>query len=56
VETLLGDASKAKEKLGWVPKTTFQELVAEMMREDMREAQRDELVKQNGFKYFNYHE
>lgn len=56
VETLLGDATKAKEKLGWVPKTTFQELVAEMMREDMREAQRDELVKQNGFKYFNYHE
>ena len=56
VETLLGDATKAKEKLGWVPKTTFQELVAEMMREDMREAQRDELVKQHGFKYFNYHE
>lgn len=56
VETLLGDASKAKEKLGWVPKTTFQDLVAEMMREDMREAQRDELVKQNGFKYFNYNE
>lgn len=56
VETLLGDARKAKEKLGWVPKTTFQELVAEMIREDMREAQRDELVKQNGFKYFNYHE
>lgn len=56
VETLLGDATKAKERLGWVPKTTFQELVAEMMREDMREAQRDELVKQHGFKYFNYHE
>lgn len=56
VETLLGDATKAKEKLGWMPKTTFQELVAEMMLEDMREAQRDELVRQNGFKYFNYHE
>lgn len=56
VETLLGDPSKAKSKLGWVPKTTFGELVSEMMREDMKEAQRDELVKQHGFKYFNYHE
>lgn len=56
VETLLGDPTKAKEKLGWVPTTTFDELVAEMMREDMKEAQRDELVKQNGFKYFTPHE
>lgn len=56
VETLLGDPSKAKQKLGWVPTTSFQELVSEMMREDMKGAQRDELVKQHGFKYFNYHE
>ncbi|WP_439112235.1 GDP-mannose 4,6-dehydratase [Hydrogenophaga sp.] len=56
VETLLGDPSKAKEKLGWVPTTTFAELVSEMMREDMKEAKRDELVKQNGFKYFTPHE
>jgi len=56
VETLLGDPSKAKEKLGWVPTTTFAELVTEMMCEDMKEAQRDELVKQNGFKYFTPHE
>jgi GDPmannose 4,6-dehydratase len=56
VETLLGDPTKAKEKLGWVPKTTFRELVTEMMREDMKEAQRDELIKQHGFKYFNRHE
>ena len=56
VETLLGDPSKARQKLGWVPTTSFQELVAEMMREDMKEAQRDKLVKQHGFKYFNYHE
>lgn len=56
VETLLGDPTKAKEKLGWVPTTTFGELVAEMMREDMKEAKRDELVKQNGFKYFTPHE
>jgi GDPmannose 4,6-dehydratase len=56
VETLLGDPTKAKQKLGWVPTTSFQELVSEMMREDMKGAQRDELVKQHGFKYFNYHE
>ena len=56
VETLLGDPTKAKTKLGWTPRTSFQELVGEMMREDMKEAQRDELVKQHGFKYFNYHE
>ncbi len=56
VETLLGDPTKAKEKLGWVPTTTFTELVSEMMREDMKEAQRDELVKQSGFKYFTPHE
>ncbi|BBP86040.1 GDP-mannose 4,6-dehydratase [Pseudomonas sp. Pc102] len=56
VETLLGDPTKAKAKLGWTPATSFQELVAEMMHEDMKEAHRDELVKQNGFKYFNYHE
>jgi len=56
VETLLGDPSKAKNKLGWVPKITFHELVSEMMREDMKGAQRDEMVKQHGFKYFNHHE
>ncbi len=56
VETLLGDPAKAKQKLGWTPKTSFGELVAEMMREDMKGAQRDELVKQHGFKYFNHHE
>lgn len=56
VESLLGDPTKAKEKLGWIPQISFHELVREMMREDMKEAQRDELVKQHGFKYFNYHE
>ncbi|MBS0515138.1 MAG: GDP-mannose 4,6-dehydratase [Proteobacteria bacterium] len=56
VETLLGDPSKAKRKLGWEPHTTFAELVAEMMREDLKVAQRDELARQNGFKYFNYNE
>ena len=56
VETLLGDPSKAKEKLGWVPKTTFQELVAEMVHSDLEEARRDELCKHHGFSTFNYHE
>ena len=56
VETLLGDASKAKEKLGWVPKITFKELVAEMMREDLKSAERDELVKKHGFTAYDHHE
>ena len=56
VETLLGDSTKAKEKLGWVPKTTFDELVAEMVREDLKSAKRDELVKRHGFAAYDYHE
>lgn len=56
VETLLGDASKAKSKLGWTPKTRFEDLVAEMVREDLKSAEKDELVKRHGFHTFNYHE
>ena len=56
VETLLGDASKAKTKLGWTPKITFDELVAEMVREDLKGAERDELVKKHGYAAFNPHE
>jgi GDPmannose 4,6-dehydratase len=56
VETLLGDPSKAKEKLGWVPKITLEEMVAEMVREDLSIAQRDDLCRKEGFKTFNYHE
>lgn len=56
VETLLGDATKAREKLGWVPRTTFAELVSEMAREDLKLAQRDQLIKQGGFKTSNHHE
>lgn len=52
VETLLGDASKAKEKLGWSPKISFEELVAEMIREDLRAAQREELLNEHGYQYF----
>jgi len=56
VETLLGNPTKAKEKLGWEPKTTFAELVAEMVREDLKSAERDELVKQHGYSAYDYHE
>jgi len=56
VETLLGDPTKAKEKLGWVPKITLEEMVAEMVREDLSIAQRDDLCRKEGFKTFNYHE
>ena len=56
VETLLGDPGKAREKLGWSPKTTFAELVAEMVREDLKSAERDELVKRHGYRVMDYHE
>ena len=56
VETLLGDASKAREKLGWQPKITFDELVKEMMQEDLKIAERDELVKSHGYYASDYHE
>ena len=56
VETLLGDPSKAKDKLGWTPRITFDELVSEMVREDLKAAERDELVKKHGYKAMDYHE
>ena len=56
VETLLGDPSKAKAKLGWEPKITFSELVKEMVREDLKSAERDELVKRHGYYANEYHE
>jgi GDPmannose 4,6-dehydratase len=56
VATLLGDPSKAKQKLGWVPTTSFGELVAEMMSEDLKLAKRDELIKKHGFRYFTRRE
>lgn len=48
VETLLGDPSKAKEKLGWTPEITVQEMCAEMVREDLKAAQRHALLKSHG--------
>jgi GDPmannose 4,6-dehydratase len=56
VETLLGDSSMAREKLGWVPEITLDEMVAEMVREDLKIAERDELCKREGFQTFNYNE
>ena len=56
VETLLGDPSKALRQLGWKPRTTFAELVQEMVREDLKEAQCDALVTHHGFTAYNFHE
>lgn len=56
VETLLGDPSKAKKELGWTPKTTFSELVKEMVLHDLQESRRDELIKKHGFSAMEYRE
>ena len=56
VETLLGDPSKARQKLGWAPQTSLQELVREMADADYTAAKRDSLVKQAGFQAYDYHE
>ena len=53
VETLLGDASKAKEKLGWEPKISFKDLVSEMVREDLKLAKSDQLMMKNGYQSKN---
>ena len=56
VETLLGDATKAREQLGWEPKIGFAELVEEMVREDLNLARRDKYSREHGFKTFDHHE
>jgi len=56
VDTLLGDASKARTKLGWKPRVSFRELVAEMAQADLREAERSHLVKEHGYTAFDHHE
>ncbi|MDZ7856211.1 GDP-mannose 4,6-dehydratase [Sphaerotilus sp.] len=56
VETLLGDPSKAKEKLGWTPRITFEQLVKEMVEADYTAARKDSLVKLAGFQAFDHHE
>jgi GDPmannose 4,6-dehydratase len=56
VDSLLGDATKAKTRLGWTPQVRFKELVQEMVREDLKAAERDELVKRHGFNAYDFHE
>ena len=56
VETLLGDPSKAKEKLGWTAEVEFDQLVAEMVAADLDTAKRDAMVAQQGYKVYNHHE
>ena len=56
VDTLLGDAAKARAKLGWQPKIGFRELVREMAREDLIAAERDELVRRHGYQTNDFHE
>jgi GDPmannose 4,6-dehydratase len=53
VDSLLGDATKAREKLGWQPRIAFKELVSEMVAHDLKEAQRDQIIRQEGFQTFN---
>ena len=56
VDTLLGDPSKAKNNLGWEPKYTFEEMIAEMVSSDMEEARMEQLCRQSGFQTFDHHE
>ena len=56
VDALLGDATKAREKLGWKPMISFEKLVTEMIESDLRNAERDSLVQQKGYQAFNYSE
>jgi GDPmannose 4,6-dehydratase len=56
VESLWGDATKAKKQLGWEPKTSFKQLVEEMVQADLAIANRDAIVARKGFKTFKYHE
>jgi len=56
VETLLGDPSKAKRELGWTPRTSFDELVREMVESDLLAARRDALVRSHGFDVYNVRE
>jgi GDPmannose 4,6-dehydratase len=55
VETLLGDASKAKRELGWSPRITFRELVEEMVEADVNAAEKDALSRKHGYSVLNYH-
>jgi len=56
VDTLLGDPTRAREKLGWVARTSFPDLVREMVASDLHIAERDALVAREGYRVFNHHE
>jgi GDPmannose 4,6-dehydratase len=56
VETLLGDATKARTKLGWQPRTSFDELIREMIEADLAAAERDALVRKHGYAAYNVRE
>ena len=56
VDALVGDASKARAKLGWRPRTTFREIVAEMVASDLQAAERDRIVHQNGYQIYSHHD
>ena len=55
VQSLLGDATKARQKLGWKPRVSFPELVTEMVQSDLHAAERDKLIKESGYHIKNYH-
>ncbi|HEV7431798.1 MAG TPA: GDP-mannose 4,6-dehydratase, partial [Steroidobacteraceae bacterium] len=56
VDTLLGDPSKARTKLGWSAQTTFDELVKDMVEGDLEHARRDAMIAREGFKTYRHHE
>jgi GDPmannose 4,6-dehydratase len=56
VELLIGDSSKAKEKLGWIPEYNLQDLVADMVQSDLKLMQKELLLERNGYKPLNYFE
>jgi GDPmannose 4,6-dehydratase len=56
VETLLGDTTKARSKLGWQPEHTFQDLIREMVASDLEDARRDAVVAREGFRTYRYSE
>jgi len=56
VDTLVGDATKARTKLGWKPEVGFETLVKEMVEADLEIARRDAVIAREGFKTYQYHE
>ena len=56
VDLLIGDPTKAKEKLGWVPEISLEKLVQDMMNSDIKLMQQDKYLKDGGFQTLNYYE